>query len=195
MTQAAGVSDAARVAAEGHSAEELLRQMVATKGSDAAAPAPRDAPAPGSLAALEQGAPQELSDDDAPQSGRPAAQAQAKAPSQLALVEGGCVDSSPEREKVPRGHSVSSSESSKSRGRSRSKGKKNKKKEKKQQRSSSSSSGSRLRKKQRLNNFSSIRNVAQERAKMRMHRTAGAAAAAKVVQASMPLAAGPYFAP
>mmetsp|Transcript_110639 Transcript_110639/g.309241 ORF Transcript_110639/g.309241 Transcript_110639/m.309241 type:complete len:155 (+) Transcript_110639:69-533(+) len=154
MTQAAGVSDAARVAAEGHSAEELLRQMVATKGSDAAAPAPRDAPAPGSLAALEQGAPQELSDDDAPPSGRRAGQARAKAPSQLALVDGGCVDSSPDREKVPRGHSVSSSESSKSRG-----------------------------------------NVAQERHKMRMHRTAGAAAAAKVVQASMPLAAGPYFAP
>merc|ERR1711974_153659 len=113
----------------------------------------------------------------------------------LALQDGGQIDSSPER--AGRGHSISSSSSSsKSRGRSRSKGKKKKKKkDKEKDRGSDSSSGSSPRRKKRINNFSSIRNVEMERAKTRTQRTQGAAAAAKILAGQTPIAAAPYFAP
>uniref|UniRef100_A0A7S4Q117 Uncharacterized protein n=1 Tax=Alexandrium monilatum TaxID=311494 RepID=A0A7S4Q117_9DINO len=95
------------------------------------------------------------------------------------------IDSSPEpdpdaRHKKDRGRHRSESGSSSSHSRRRRRGR------------SSSSSGSSPRRKKRINNFSSIRNVEKERAKTRGYRTAGAAAAIKVVQTEVQ---GPYFAP
>merc|ERR1719336_2545658 len=106
-----------------------------------------------------------------------------KAP--MAVVE---VDSSPERvggvkaKKEPKERAESSS-ASRSRGRSRSRRRRG---------HSSSSSSSRHRPKRRVNNFSSVRNVEKERAKTRGYRTAGAAAAMRIMGSE---AQGPYFAP
>lgn len=194
------------------SAEELLRQMVATKTAglgrsqddgpvdvEVPIPPPPDPAAAPALPALEQGHPDQVIASDG--RGSAARSIPSGTNSQAlgvpivhppALLEM-TVDSSPEREKAPgRGCSISSSSSESSRGRRRSRSGKGKRKKR---RGSSSSSGSSPRRKKRINNFSSIRNVEKERAKTRVQRSQGAAAAVKVLQTVHPLTAGPYFAP
>mmetsp|Transcript_65190 Transcript_65190/g.157802 ORF Transcript_65190/g.157802 Transcript_65190/m.157802 type:complete len:156 (+) Transcript_65190:1-468(+) len=93
------------------------------------------------------------------------------------------VDSSPERDHKKGRHRSESGSSSHSRSRSR---------DRRRRGRSSSSSASSPRRRKRINNFSSIRNVEKERARTRGYRTAGASAAVKIVQTEVQ---GPYFAP
>mmetsp|Transcript_39042 Transcript_39042/g.85045 ORF Transcript_39042/g.85045 Transcript_39042/m.85045 type:complete len:182 (-) Transcript_39042:4-549(-) len=111
------------------------------------------------------------------------------------------IDSSPEREmgggkkggKKKDECAISSSDSSES-SESEAKKKKKKKKKDKDKGSDSDDAETAKKKRARLNNFSSIRNIEKEKAKTRGFRSAGADAAAKLPILA-PALTGPYFAP
>mmetsp|Transcript_83719 Transcript_83719/g.194742 ORF Transcript_83719/g.194742 Transcript_83719/m.194742 type:complete len:192 (-) Transcript_83719:54-629(-) len=155
-------------------AEEILMQMVRTRTGGLLPPAD------GTVRAIESSSGGEHRDFV----GKDCAKAKVKG---LDLEEAVMtIDSSPERDqdarhKKDRGRHRSDSGSSSSRSRGR-----------RRRGRSSSSSPSSPRRKRRINNFSSIRNVEKERAKTRGYRSAGAAAAIKIVSAEVQ---GPYFAP
>ncbi|CAJ1354071.1 unnamed protein product, partial [Effrenium voratum] len=154
------------------SADELLKQMVGHKGGegDAAPSAEKDKAeekAPASTMLIE-------SDSDNEKAKPAAAPAPPKPPAPPAP---------PAPPKPP--------------GAEKEKTKKDKKEKKKKAKSSSSSDSDSddsdaPKKKRRINNFSSLRNIEKERADVRKHRNAGAEAASAMLKA---LSDNPYFAP